>query len=316
MTDGTLTLDRQFLMTVLTGYRKGLVLTAAGTLFASFEGLLVRLVSAESWTVIAWRGFLLGLVMLAFIGLVGKKLHVRDLGRAGWIAVASYACNICFFISAINATTVANTLVIASAAPLFAAAIGWTFLRERPDKATSIAVVVVLFGLAIIFSGSLSTSRMAGDFLALGYAVSLAAYCVALQRCPEMHVPSIVAVGGFLSGLVAWPFAGGLSVAAVDLPPLLALGIVVVPAATLLLSMGPQFMPGSHVTLIMMLEILLGPLWVWMMFREMPSATTALGGALVLATILAHSWFTAFRGSRQPVATPVQSSLLGNNSED
>jgi drug/metabolite transporter (DMT)-like permease len=289
MTDGALTLERQSRM-VLTGYRKGLALTLAGTLTASFEGLLVRLVSAESWTIIFWRGILLGLAMMGFIIWSGRPLVLWTLSRAGWIAVATYACNVCFFISAISATTVANTLVIASAAPLFAAALGWAALRERPDKETWVAVVVVFLGLAVIFSGSLSTARLTGDLLALGYAISLAAYCVALQRCPEAHVPSIVAIGGFLSGLIAWPLSSGIGVASGDLWPLLLLGLVVVPAATLMLSLGPQYMPGSHVTLIMMLEILLGPLWVWMMFRETPSATTVMGGALVLATILAHSW--------------------------
>jgi drug/metabolite transporter (DMT)-like permease len=285
---------------VLTGYRRGLALTAAGTLFASFEGLLVRLVSADSWTVIFWRGVLLGIAMMLFM--TWSRRSLVGLSRAGWIAVAAYACNVCFFISAINATTVANTLVIASAAPLFAAAIGWAALRERPDKETWIAVLVVFVGLAVIFSGSLTAGRMTGDLLALGYSVALAAYFVSLQRCPEAQVPSIVAIGGVLSGLVAWPFAGDIVVAAGDLWPLLLLGLVVVPAATLMLSFGPQFMPGSHVTLIMLLEILLGPLWVWMMFRETPSTTTVLGGALVLTTVVAHSWRTARRASRKAVS--------------
>jgi drug/metabolite transporter (DMT)-like permease len=292
---------------VLTGYRKGLALTAAGTLFASFEGLLVRLVSADSWTVIFWRGILLGIAMMLFIACSRRRLVLRGLSRAGWIAVAAYACNVCFFISAINATTVANTLVIASAAPLFAAAIGWAALRERPDKETWVAVLVVFVGLAVIFSGSLGGGRLTGDLLALGYAIALAAYFVALQRCPETQVPSIVAIGGILSGLVAWPFAGGIVVATGDLWPLLLLGLVVVPAATLMLSFGPQFMPGSHVTLIMLLEILLGPLWVWMMFRETPSVLTVLGGALVLATIVAHSWASTRRASRTTVAADIGS---------
>ena len=297
-----LTLERQFPM-ALTGYRKGLALTLAGTLCASFEGLLVRLVSAESWTIIFWRGILLGLAMMVYIVWSGRPFVFRNLTRAGRIAVLAYACNVSFFISAINTTTVANTLVIASAAPLFAAAIGWIALRERPDKATWIAVVAVFLGLAVIFSGSLSTERMTGDALALGYAVSLAAYFVALQRCSETHVFSIVAIGGFLSGLIAWPLAHGIVVATGDLWPLLVLGLVVVPAATLMLSLGPQFMPGSHVTLIMLLEILLGPLWVWMMFRETPSLTTAIGGALVLATVITHSWFGARRAhAAQPAS--------------
>ena len=302
MTDGALTLQRQSRM-VLSDYRKGLALVLAGTITASFEGLLVRMISADSWSVIFWRGVLLGLAMMSFIVWSRRPFVIRVLSRAGLIAVAAYAANVTFFISAINATTVANTLVIASAAPLFAALIAWVALGERPSKATMIAVLVVVAGLAVIFSGSLGLGRMTGDLLALGYAVSLAAYFVALQRCPEAHVPSIVAIGGLLSGFIAWPLASDIAVMTGDLWPLLLLGLVIVPAATLLLSFGPQFIPGAHVTLIMLLEILLGPLWVWMMFRERPALATVLGGALVLATIVSHSWATARSEARQTIVS-------------
>ena len=308
MTGGTLTLERQSRM-VLADYRKGLGLVFAGTLIASFEGLLVRMVSAGSWTVICWRGALLGVAMVAYILWCRRPFVMRGLSRAGWVAVAAYAGNVAFFISAINTTTVANTLVIASAAPLFAALIAWVTLGECPGRATVMAVAAVTAGLAVIFSGSLGFGRMSGDLLALGYAVSLAAYFVALQRCLDAHVPSIVAIGGFLSGLIAWPLAGDIAVVTSDLWPLLLLGLVVVPIATLLLSFGPQFMPGSHVTLVMLLEILLGPLWVWMMFRESPALETVLGGALVLTTIAFHSWATARSEARQTIVSS------GNNKE-
>lgn len=279
-------------------YRKGLVLTAGGTVLASFEGLLVRLVSVDSWTVIFWRGILLGLVMVAIVIATRKRLPVKSLGLPALAAIVSFAGTILFFISAINATTVANTLVIAGAAPLFAALLGWFLLGERPARETSVAVVVVFAGLAVIFSGSLQTAFLTGDLLALGYALSLAGYYVALQRCPEEQIPSIIAFGGILSGILVWPMASSTLGTMNDLWILLALGIVIVPAATMLLSWGPQYMPASHVTLIMMLEIVLGPLWVWMVLREAPPFTTVCGGALVLATVIAHSCFTAARAAK------------------
>src|SRR6185369_1865730 len=302
MTDGALTLERQSGMGLSRHYRKGLALTAGGTILASFEGLLVRLVGLDSWTVIFWRGILLGLVMLGFLIVTRKKLQVRSLGLPAVTAIIAFAGSILFFISAINGTTVANTLVIASAAPLFAALLGWLFLKEQPTRGTSVAVVVVFAGLAIIFSGSLTSSFIVGDMLALGYALALAGYCVALQRCPPDQIPSIVAFGGILSGLIVWPFASvgigsGIGTSN-DLLILLMLGVVIVPAATMLLSSGPQYIPASHVTLIMMLEIVLGPLWVWMVLSETPSATTVGGGALVLATIVAHSCHEGMRSAK------------------
>ena len=300
MVDGTLTSTRRTMSTeLLVGYQKGVVLTVGGTVIASFEGLLVRLVDLDSWGVIFWRGLGLGLAMMAFILLTGRKVELGKVGRPARIAILSYAANVFFFIAAINTTTIANTLVIASAAPLFAAVLGWLFLRERSSKETWIAVSVVLVGLAIIFSGSLSTVRIHGDGLALGYALSLAAYFLALQRCAGGDVPTIVALGGLLSAILAWPLMSTVAAPADDIWALALLAIVVVPSATLLLSWGPQLIPASHVTLIMLLEIGLGPLWVWLVFSEVPPGATVLGGALVVATIVAHSRLMAQKSREQ-----------------
>src|SRR5262249_34876803 len=154
-------------------------------------------------------------------------------------AIFALAGTSLFFISAINRTTVANVLVIASAAPLFAALLGWLFLRDKPTRATSLAVVVVFVGLAVIFSGSLATSFLFGDLLALGYSFSLAGYFVALQSSPEDQMPSIVVLGGTLSSAIAWPFVGVGADVGHDLWILLLLGGVLAPAATVLLSSGP-----------------------------------------------------------------------------
>ena len=303
MVNRTLAFGQHFKMTDLrNGYRKGFSLTAAGTIVASFESLLVRLLPVDSWTVIFWRGLLLALVMVVFVFVTGRKLGVGGFGRAASIAVVAYAANVSFFISAINATTVANTLVVASAAPLFAAVIGWIILRDRPSKETSIAVVAVVVGLAIIFSGSLGMGRAAGDLMAVCYALSLAIYFVALQRCTNSQVPGVVALGGLLSACLAWPLAPALVVPSQSLGTLIALGVIVVPAATLLLSWGPQLIPASHVTLIMLLEIGFGPLWVWMSFSEVPPKPTIFGGALVLVTIVVHSWLSARKRAEPQVA--------------
>src|SRR5215813_2780253 len=107
MVDGALTFTRLTMSTShLGGYRKGLVLTLAGTAIASFEGLLVRLVGLDSWGVIFWRGLGLGVVMMAFIRRTGRKIELEKLGRSAWIAVLVYAANVFCFFSAINTTTV------------------------------------------------------------------------------------------------------------------------------------------------------------------------------------------------------------------
>ena len=279
-------------------YRRGLLLTVSGTVLVSFEALFLRLVNADIWAVIWWRGLLLGITTLAVLITTGRSLQIRTLGVPGLAAIIAFAATIFFFVAAINATTVANTLVIASAAPLFAAVQSWMFLQERTGRPTWAAVVIVFAGIAIIFSGSVRTSFLLGDLFALAYAACLAAYYVALRRCPDDHLLSIVACGGLLSALLAWPLAAPASIAESDFWFLLALGVVVVPASTMLLSLGTRYIPAPHVTLIMMLEMILGPLWVWFALSEIPDDTTVFGGVLILMTVVGHSYVAA---AKQPM---------------
>jgi drug/metabolite transporter (DMT)-like permease len=278
------------------GYGRGVVLALGGTILVSFETLLLRLLHLDIWTVIWWRGALLGATCTLAAALASSSLRqLRQLGVAGSIAIASFAASVFSFISAINGTTVANTLVIASAAPLFAALLSWIFLRERVPRATWVAVTLLFLGIAIIFSGSVRTSLIVGDLFALLYAGCLAAYYVALRHCAPGHLLLVVAAGGLLSGLLAWPLATPTAVTPDDIWLVLALGVVVVPASTMLLSFGTRHLPAPDVTLIMMLEMLLGPLWVWLALGETPGLATVAGGVLILLTVVGHSYLVSGR---------------------
>ena len=98
-----------------------------------------------------------------------------------------------------------------------------------------------------------------------------------------------VALGGLLAAAAAWPLAHPLSVSAADLAYLFLLGLAVLPISFYLISLGPRYLPAPEVNLIMLLEIVLGPYWVWLCIGEVPEARAFAGGAVVLATLTLHS---------------------------
>jgi drug/metabolite transporter (DMT)-like permease len=52
------------------------------------------------------------------------------------------------------------------------------------------------------------------------------------------------------------------------------------------LTIGARLIPAGEVALITLLEIVLGPLWVWVFLSERPSTATLAGGAIVLGAVL------------------------------
>ena len=101
-------------------------------------------------------------------------------------------------------------------------------------------------------------------------------------------IPAIV-VGNFMTALVSLPFAATLAVTPMDVLWLGLLGIVVMPVGAALITTGPRYLPAPEVSLILLLETVVGPFWVWLALGELPSDRAFLGGAIVIAALAGHA---------------------------
>ena len=114
-------------MPVLSHHAKGLIITALGVLIISPDGLLTRLIQVDHWTLIFWRALFLSFGMWMIVGLAFPNQiwqKYKSMGRGGAFMVLIYSMGTISFIVAITHTSVANTLIILSTTPLFAAIIG------------------------------------------------------------------------------------------------------------------------------------------------------------------------------------------------
>lgn len=81
------------------------------------------------------------------------------------------------------------------------------------------------------------------------------------------------------------PFADPGSVSSKDLALLAALGVGQIGLGLAFLTMGARLIPAAEVALISLLEVVIGPLLVWLAYAERPSTTTLLGGAVVVTAV-------------------------------
>jgi drug/metabolite transporter (DMT)-like permease len=96
----------------------------------------------------------------------------------------------------------------------------------------------------------------------------------------------------------ALPFSHPAAVGLRDLGLLVALGVGQIGLGLVLLTIGGRLIPAAEVALITLLEVVLGPLWVWAFLSEQPSAATLAGGAVVLAAVALQA--TASAGVTAP----------------
>lgn len=105
-------------------HARGLVLAIVGILILSPDSLLVRLIAADQWTLLFWRGMMTFVTLTAFLLFSHRRDTLKRfhaLGIKGLAIAALLALNTTLFVVSIRHTAVANTLVLVSVAPLLAA---------------------------------------------------------------------------------------------------------------------------------------------------------------------------------------------------
>jgi drug/metabolite transporter (DMT)-like permease len=273
---------------------KGILIAGTGAVVLSFEGVIVQLLDSGPLTILLWRGPLMaaGFVGIFWLGWArggGLWRGLRAVGGIGVLAAALFAADNVLFIVALTRTSVANTLLILSAAPVFAALLGRAVLGDRVGGRTWAVIAAVLAGVAVILSGSLDRGALLGDLAALGAALSIAGTLVLIRRARGVVMLPSMALGALAAAVAVAPFADPRVGGASDLALLVLLGLVVAPVAFGCIAIGPRYLPAHEVSLLMLLETVLGPVWAWAALGSTPAASTLAGGAVVVFALVTNS---------------------------
>ena len=283
-------------------HARGLLLALTGVLLVSFDALLVRLAVAPHWDIVFWRGWLIGLTLGVWMLLSGQRLRLPPgAGPRALLAIAvlMLAGNTVLFVLSVSFTAAANTVVILAASPFFAALFSRVFLGEAIRVRTWVAIVVSIAGVIVVFGGGLGGGHALGDFFALTLAVCMGAQLTILRRFPTVPRLPLIALSGAVAGLMALPFAAPLELGAQSYVVVGVMGVVQMPLAMVLMAVATRYLPAPEVSLCLLLETVLAPIWVWWVLREAVPSLTAVGGTLILLTLAVHAWL-ALREEKTP----------------
>jgi drug/metabolite transporter (DMT)-like permease len=272
--------------------RRGALLVACAAVCWSSGGLIVRLVGTNPWTTSLWRSVFASLFLAVLLSVVrGRNIVAqwREGGRPVVLVAACMAAASTCFIFSLAYTSVANTLILMSTGPYVAGLLGWIWLGERVALRTWVTMSVALAGTVVMVANSYAHGTAFGDLLAIVMAVSFAVATVLVRRHPEIQMTPAAALSTALTGLVALPLADPFAISARDFGLLAFFGVGQFGAGFLLFMTGARLLPAAETALIGMLETVLGPLWVWLILSERPSAASLAGGALILAALVANT---------------------------
>lgn len=301
-----------------TDHRRGLALTFVGGLLLSIDVPLIRLADADPWSVLFCRG----MMVFAVMWLYWYYVHYRrgsDLpfvnGMDGAAASVLQGIASVSFYTAIYHTTAANLVFILAFNPMFSAVLSRLFLKEKIPSATWIALGFSLIGVLIIVYDGLGQGTSFGDSLALLTAFLLACSLTVMRRSRK-DMSMMPASASLLSGCFASFLSQPWTLGPAQWGWLGLNSLLVMPLAMSLLALGTRYVTAPEVAMFFLLETVLTPVWVWMIFSEQPSHGSLIGGTIVLFTLFGHSIWRLSHGRRARRVARVQAVEMPHVAED
>jgi drug/metabolite transporter (DMT)-like permease len=274
---------------------KGILLACLGVLILTPDALLIRLSGLDAAPLVAWRGLAMGTLFLIAAMLAGQlRLFPRLVSGVGVALVLAQWANASLFAPGISLAPVALVLIAVATVPIWAAILSRVLYGQPTRPATWITIAVVSVGIVVAMTGkgdlAITTNALIGVACGLGVAVSLALSFTLLRHNPELPLLTAVGTGSMLAGLTAFAFTSSQEMASGTTWAIAVAAFFVLPASFYLMSEASRHTASVNVSLVLLLETVLGPLWVWMVIDETPSVRLLGGAAIVVVALGTYLW--------------------------
>jgi drug/metabolite transporter (DMT)-like permease len=281
--------------------RRGQLFVVLAAIAWSTAGVVQRELSVDTATQLAGRGLFAALALAGFVVLLSRGQPIaafRAIGVAGLAVAATTALASGMFILALNHATVANVLFLQAASPVAAALLAWAVLGESITRRTALAMAVAIAGVALMVGGPGGGGALgvtASFVMMLAFAVSI----VIVRHRRDVSMAPAICLSQVLVLVATAPFSHPGEGTGRDLLLLALLGVGQMGLGLAFLTMGARLLPAPEVALITLVEVVLGPLWVWISISEQPAATAIVGGCIVILAVLLQ----ATEKTRAPAVT-------------
>lgn len=276
-------------------YARSVALVALAGLCWSMGGTLVKLVEeADAFQIVFWRSLFVLPVVLAFMAMQDAATMLGRLRAVGWNGLLGGLCLTGAFVGwvlALTMTTVANAAFVLASMPFLAALFARLLLGEPIRVVTWVATALAGLGVAVIALPGAGSGRLAGTLLALFSCICFALFSVTLRRARTLDSSPSLVLGALLSAAACVLLLslergpGALVIGWRDLALCAVMGVVQIGCGLIAFAAGSRRLPAADLLLLAQTEIILAPVWAWLVIGEVPAGPTLFGGGIVLAAV-------------------------------
>jgi drug/metabolite transporter (DMT)-like permease len=271
---------------------KGILITALGVFIMSLESLFIKLTSISPFTFSFYLGIFMFISMLLLL-VIKQRDIIREITKTSLYifllcGILMGSANI-FFIWAIKSTTAANVVLIIGTGALFTSFFSYLFYKEKIRINVLIASFFMILGLLIIFNDKVGLGSLKGNVLALLCTMTFSLSFVLMSKYTRINRIALTGMTGISLAIIAYFASDTITIDLYNLSVVAVMGLIITPYSRVLIFSGTKFINASEVSLLMIIETVMGPIWVWMVLKEVPSTYTFIGGGIILLTLIGNS---------------------------
>ena len=272
----------------------GYILLLFGGFCLSWGGFIIRsFEEASIWQILFLRSFFFLLALIAFLLVTYKKNTfniIKESGLPGLLGGFVLSFSFVAFVVAMSNTTVANVVFIISTQTMFLAIFGYFYLKEKVSLIGLISIFLAMSGIIIMVGDSISGGSLFGNIVALAIPINFAILVMIIRKNTKVDMVPAIFYSGIFSLIYGFFLAESFEFTRHDLLMGFLLGVPQLAVSFICITIGSRTVNSATIGLLMLMETLCAPLWVWLFLNEIPPLSVFLGGAFIIFAIVLKSF--------------------------
>jgi drug/metabolite transporter (DMT)-like permease len=270
----------------------GVAMLILASVMWSLSGVAVKTVHMDAIGFALWRSVAAGLAMAAMLPFSRGRLP-----HAGWmmLVIVLHAAVVTLLITAMTLSTAAAGIILQYTGPVYCALFAWMFQRRAISRRTAVALVIAMVGVAIMLIGGMKGVDILGPITGAISGVAFGALILSLEILNRSDSDEpvnpilIVTLNNLGTAVILLPIAivmHQLGATPKQFAIVSATGVIQLALPYLLFVLALRRVGPVEASLLILLEPVLNPVWVWLAVGERPDAATFIGGAAILTAMV------------------------------
>ena len=272
----------------------GYILCLLGGFFLSWGGLIIRsFETTDIWQILTIRSFFFIIALIIFIVLTYKKntiLVIKNSGLPAIVAGLFLSLSFVAYIVSMSKTSVANVVFIISTQTIFLAVFGFLFLKEKITFRGMISIFLAFSGIVVMLGDSINQGTLFGNIVAFAIPINFTILVMIIRKFPELDMVPAIFYSGVFSAIYGIILASNLAFSSNDILMGFLLGVPQLAFGFICVTIGSKTTPAVTVGLLMLLETIFAPIWVWIFLSEVPPISVFVGGSIIIFAVILKSF--------------------------